>query len=98
MEQKMLFFGLQSFLYADPEEINFDLSGGSQSVVIVSNTDWSVTGKSSWINTNFTSGNGIKTVTISVGAYPTQRIGSITFSSNNLSIFLLVSQGDYGQV
>jgi len=91
---KELFFGLQSYLFVDQDVINFDLAGGSQDIVIVCNSDWSVTSKSSWVNASPSSGNGTKTVTISVGANPTQRFGSITFSINNLSLTLQVFQGD----
>ena len=93
-----MFFGLQSYLSVDPDIINFGLDGGTVTLNIYCSGDWSVNYKPSWVNISPSSGTGSRTITVSAGAYPEQRLGSITLSNNNLSLTLLVSQGDYGAV
>jgi|GEM_PF-6246558 len=95
---KEMFFGSQAYLSVEPDILDFDLVGGQSSINVYCSGDWSVVYKSSWVTITPISGTGSGTITVSVGAYPEQRIGSITLSSSNLSVTLQVSQGDIGAV
>ena len=73
---------------------SFNENGGSQTLTISSNVNWSVSENSSWIAVNTTSGsdNGIITITTSENTSATQRTGTVTVTGGGLSKTITITQ------
>lgn len=73
---------------------DFEDNGGSQSITINSNINWSVSENSNWITVNSTSGsgNGSVTVNVSENTSSTSRSANITISGNDISRNITVFQ------
>ncbi|WP_025741137.1 chondroitinase-B domain-containing protein [Aquimarina pacifica] len=72
----------------------FDANGGSQTITITSNINWTVSESSSWLSVNTTSGsnNGSTTVTVNANTTTSSRTTTITISGNSISRNITISQ------
>lgn len=71
-------------------------NGGTRSISITSNTNWTISNKPSWITTSTTSGNGNGTVTLTASSNTgSARNGSIVFTAGTASATVTVSQKAY---
>ena len=80
-------------LTVSPTSLSFTEAGGSESISITSNTDWTVSSSNSWCSVSTTSGNNNGTVTVTVGANTSDssRSATITVKSSNGSVTQEVS-------
>lgn len=83
----------QSSLSLSTTAFNPDAGGGSQTVVVTSNTTWRATGPD-WITVNPSTGNGNGSVTVSVPANTSgsARTGLVTFTAGTQTVTLSVNQ------
>ena len=84
---------------ASPSSLNIDGTGGSQVVTIKSNTNWVVTGTSSWLNVSSMSGSGNGQITLSASNNETgqNRSCTLTIIAGDAQTSVSVSQGP-GQI
>ena len=73
---------------------DFDADGGSQTVSISSNVNWTVSENSSWISVNNTSGsnNGSVSITVSQNTSTNDRSANVTISGSGITRLVSVSQ------
>ena len=69
-----------------PTVLTFNVTGGSQTVTVTSDGNWTVSSIASWITASTTAGTGNGTVTFTVGNTSAERSDSITIGGNTLQI------------
>lgn len=84
--------GEPAYINADKNAIQFDKNGGAQTIVITSNTNWSVTPSDSWINCSIVGGSGNGSFTVSVGSTSVARNSTIILSNGTISRTIIVGQ------
>ncbi len=88
-----------SLSVSDPT-IDFGIYGGTTTLNVISNVDWTITENLSWISIDVSSGSGSKAITVTVDENTTgaERTGSISINEdaggNNLSTEISVEQSD----
>ena len=80
----------------DKTRAKFDVTGGSESVVVTANDDWTATVSESWISASTLSGgSGETTITISapdMSSSPINRTGTVVFTCSGETVTLNVTQ------
>lgn len=77
----------------NPTSWSVAANGGTKSISITSNTNWTISNKPSWITASTTSGNGNGTVTLTASSNTgSARNGSIVFTAGTASATVTVSQ------
>lgn len=73
---------------------SFSSNGGSQSISVSSNVNWTVSENSSWVSVNTTSGsnNGTVNVTVSANTSSSSRSATITISGSGITRSVTVTQ------
>ena len=69
-----------------PTVLTFNVTGGSQTVTVTSDGDWTVSSIASWITASTTTGSGNGTVTFTVGNTTDERSDNITIGGKTLQI------------
>ncbi|MDP8220644.1 MAG: CARDB domain-containing protein, partial [Candidatus Stygibacter frigidus] len=82
------------YLIVDPQAFQFTALGGTQTINISSNVDWTITNNNNWFGINSLSGNGdaILTLTCQVNTVPAPRVGDFTTEGAEETIIATVSQ------
>ena len=78
-------------LKVTPASLSFAPGGGSQTIKIESNTDWTIT-KSSWLTLSRMSGSGTTTVTVTASSSSSSRTGSVTVTAGSITRTVDVTQ------
>lgn len=88
--------GANAQLSIEKTELQFDAEGGSQSVKISSNSDWTISSDPAWVNVNPGSGSGEKNVTIKVSENTSNDARKcelhITLDDNSMEEILTIEQ------
>lgn len=85
--------GVQKILKVEPNKLDFGRHGGSLSVSVTSDTDWSVSTDVSWITLSKSRGNGNDEIKITATDNSgNARNGTVTFTHKNLKATVKVSQ------
>ncbi|MFC2104885.1 BACON domain-containing protein, partial [Bacteroidota bacterium] len=88
-------------LTVSPTSLSYLTAGGTKTVTITSNTDWTITDNRSWVSTSKTSGsnNSSFTVTLTNNSTGATRTGTVTLTGGGLTRTVSVSQsGDFTTV
>ncbi len=82
------------YLLVDPMSVSFNSSGGSQTISVNSNADWTVLEESDWLSVSPASGSGDGSfvMTVTNNAYSTERVTSVFVMSGNISRRIAVTQ------
>lgn len=85
-------------LSISPTSLSYATSGGTKTVAVTSNTNWTISDNQSWISTSITSGsdNNSFNITLTNNSTGAIRTGTVTVSGGGLSRTVSISQsGDY---
>ena len=73
-------------LTVSPTSYTFVYSGGNTTIMVQSNTGWTVTSKPDWVTLSSSSGSGNKTITATTTSTSAYRSGTIVFKTNDSGI------------
>lgn len=82
----------QPMLKADRVSVSVDAAGGTETINITANYPWSASSSTSWIKVKYSEEDGVLTVTISRNNDTDGRKGTITLTSEDLSVPIEVVQ------
>ncbi len=87
------------YIEAEQSELSFVAAGGTQSLHVQSNTDWTVSSASSWITLSPDKGNGDGTVKVTAAENPNtaSRVGVIHLTQTGLDIDVTVTVTQEGK-
>lgn len=83
----------QPMLKADRVSISVDAAGGTEVINITANYPWTASTSTSWIKLKYSEEDGTLTVTINRNNETDSRKGSITITSEDLSVPIEITQG-----
>lgn len=88
--------GIVPTLTVSKDEVEIDADGGSESVLLSSNVEWTASSDQSWVNISQTSGvagNNIPvTITVTTSSSNVYRSANVTFTAGGLTKTVVVSQ------
>lgn len=79
-----------------PDSITFDLSGGSDSVILNASGNWNVSSKPDWVFVTPSTGSGDATLDIGCMSSSYNRSGTIIITSGSVTAQISVIQQDIG--